>query len=367
VRANLAEKTVEFCARLRTEHGFAIGPRESREALLAMEVVGVADRMRVAAALRAICCSRSEEIELFDRAFDFFFSSRPQGARQTRGPRRLREVREERDAPAAAEAPTAQRRPERESAAEAWQTLLARYSPDAATGDSPTIPREGLDAARRDAARLVTRLHLGRSLHWRPQPHGRRFDLRRTLRAALRTGGELLAPRALGHPLRNPRFVLLLDGSRSMHEHAPRMLQFAYALCQRSRRTAAFLFSTQLRDVTRRLRDADRASLRLSDLGEAWGGGTRIGASLRDFVRRHGASLTDQTFLIVVSDGLDAGEIEPLQWAMRELDRRCFAVAWINPHANLPGYAPSARGMQAALPYVSAFTSFERLDALTRA
>ncbi len=143
---------------------------------------------------------------------------------------------------------------------------------------------------------------------------GERFDLRRTLRASLRTGGDALEPRALGHPLRNPRFVVLLDGSRSMSEHAPKMLQFAYALAKRSRRADVFLFSTKLQDVTRNLRDADpRQSYRLDDLGEAWGGGTRIGASLTEFVRAYGARLTSDTFAIVVSDGLDVGEIGRLR------------------------------------------------------
>ncbi|MGA7357129.1 MAG: VWA domain-containing protein, partial [Candidatus Cybelea sp.] len=208
---------------------------------------------------------------------------------------------------------------------------------------------------------------LGRSLRWKPQPRGERFDLRRTLRASLRTGGDLLQPHTLGHPLRNPRFVLLLDGSRSMSEHAPRMLQFAYALCERTRRARAFLFSTELREITRALHDAARArSYRLDDLGEAWGGGTRIGASLSEFVREHGASLSDQTFAIVISDGLDVGEIPRLARAMREIARRCAAVAWVNPHAGRPGYTPSARGMRAALPYLTSLTSFERMAALSK-
>jgi uncharacterized protein with von Willebrand factor type A (vWA) domain len=259
-----------------------------------------------------------------------------------------------------------ERQPESESAGAAWQALLARYSPSAGAGTAPAIPREGLAAALRDADRLIARLRLGRSRRWKPRPRGERFDLRRTLRASLRTGGDALEPRALGHPLRNPRVVVLLDGSRSMSEHAPKMLQFAYALAKRSRRADVFLFSTKLQDVTRKLRDADpRQSYRLDDLGEAWGGGTRIGASLSEFVRAYGARLTSDTFAIVVSDGLDVGEIGRLQRAMHELARRCAAVAWLNPDASRPGYTPAARGMAAALPYVTTFASFERLDALT--
>lgn len=361
---NLTAKVAEFCTRLRTVHGFNVGPREAAEAVRAIELVGVRERQRVAAALRAICCSRPEEIELFDRAFDAFFASEQQGVPQTRHRhRRTRDVRS--DAPAPAQTVEIKRQAESESLSDAWQAMLARYSPSAAASNPPAIPREGLDAALRDANRLIARLRLGRSLRWKPQPRGERFDLRRTLRASLRTGGEVLEPHTLGHPLRNPRFVVLLDGSRSMSEHAPRALQFAFALCKRTRRAEAFVFSTQLQDVTRRLRAQDD-TMRLGDLGEAWGGGTRIGASLSDFVRNHGARLSDQTFVIIISDGLDVGEVPQLQKAMHEIARRCAAIAWINPDSDRPGYAPSARGMAAALPYITIFTSFEGMDALTR-
>jgi uncharacterized protein len=353
----LAAKTVEFCSRLRRVHGFNIGPREALEAAQALELIGVRERPRVAAALRAIACSKPEEIELFDRAFDAFFASEQQGiAQRQHKHRRTRDVRDDTAAPARDF--ETKRQPESESAAQAWHAMMARYSPAAAAANPPAIPREGLDQALREATRLIARLRLGRSRRWKPQPRGERFDLRRTLRASLRTGGEVLEPHTLGHPLRNPRFVVLLDGSRSMSEHAPRMLQFAYALAKRTRRADAFIFSTQLQEVTRRLRAADRdGSYRLRDLGEAWGGGTRIGASLNEFVRKYSARLSEQTFVIIISDGLDVGEISQLQRAMREIARRSAAIAWINPDAADPNYAPAARGMAAALPYVTSFGS----------
>ncbi|MFZ0365776.1 MAG: hypothetical protein WAL67_16375, partial [Candidatus Cybelea sp.] len=67
---HLAAKVVEFCERLRSVHKFNIGPREAIEGVRAMELVGLRDRRRVAAALRTVCCSKPQEIELFDRAFD---------------------------------------------------------------------------------------------------------------------------------------------------------------------------------------------------------------------------------------------------------------------------------------------------------
>jgi uncharacterized protein with von Willebrand factor type A (vWA) domain len=381
----LAANVVEFCSRLRRVHEFNIGPREMQDALSAIELVGITDRARVAAALRAVCCSRPNEIELFDRAFALFFSTAPVGAPQPEYAQRRRARHESADrreetADAQSELPSQRvpqdigdvggfqdfAQPKDTEIAKAWEVRRARYSPAAGTAESVAIPKEGLDAALAQARRLIRRLSLVPSLRWKPKPRGGRFDLRRTLRASLRTGGDVIVARMLGHRPYNPRFVVLIDGSRSMSEHGARALQFAYVLCRATRRASVFLFSTRLADVTRRLREAGRgAPYRLNELGEAWGGGTRIGASLTQCVRSHGARLNDQTFAIVISDGLDVGDIAELKWAMRELARRCAAVAWVNPLAGTADYAPAARGMQAALPYVDLLTSLDELDALT--
>ncbi len=386
MRDDLASNVVEFCSRLRNEHGFITGPRETREALRALETVGVRERTRVAAALRSVCCSRPEDIALFEQAFNAFFSSESLGApqlaqaqRRTRPASNRRQERDRTDAQRPQQRPPqddldggslrTSAHPEGESLAESWQGMRARYSPDASVSpEPPSIATDGLDAALAEANRLIRRVRLGRSLRWKPQPRGTRFDLRRTLRASLRTGGDVVATRMLGHPRRNPRFVLLLDGSRSMSEHAGRALQFAHALCRRTRRASAFVFSTQLRDVTRELRAAGRTGpYRLADLGEAWGGGTRIGASLSEFVRRYAARLSDRTVVIVISDGLDVGDVAQLKRAMHEIARRCASITWLNPHAGEPGYAPTAGGMLAALPYVTALAPLDDLSAIADA
>jgi uncharacterized protein with von Willebrand factor type A (vWA) domain len=110
------------------------------------------------------------------------------------------------------------------------------YSPlDADAADAPELPR--VERAWRDAARsFVRRLHLGLSRRWRPATQERRFDLRRTLRAGLQTGGEALSPRWLRRPRRAPRFVLLVDGSRSMSAHARTALQMAVAMASATMR-----------------------------------------------------------------------------------------------------------------------------------
>lgn len=393
---NLPDNILEFCALLRLEQRFKIGPAEVADALRSLEALGLHDVERSRAALRLVLCSKLEEVAPFDAAFEAFFFPEVQGQPQelpdTVKQRRVTPSTDDADQPA--DAPTepqpdsdedpddgfkgtaAQQRVSDEEdpdAPPAQSGLRAEYSALAAGLDAaPVIPQSGLEAMLTAAQQFMSALRLGRSRKWRSAPKGSRFDLRRTLRGSLSTGGEAIYPRWQAHPKRNPRVVLLLDGSRSMDSHNAPVLQFAYALSQRSKRVDVFTFSTELRDITRDLHAQTsnplavparrnpleaRLGFKLPDLHAAWGGGTRIGDSVTAFLRDHAhRTLTPNTLVIVSSDGLDVGELPELQSAMRELQRRSAGVLWLNPLASLEGYAPTARGMRAALPFIARLT-----------
>ena len=96
---------------------------------------------------------------------------------------------------------------------------------------------------------------------------------------------------------------------------------------------------------------------------EAWGGGTNIGASLREFLQRHGERHVGRdTLVVILSDGLDVGEPDMLRAAMRELHRRSAGVVWLNPLLETPGYEPTSRGMVAAWPFITTFSSVSQPD-----
>jgi len=361
---------------LRERHGFGVGNAATHLALRAAELVGIADGARLRRAFRTVYAATAEEAARFDTAFNAFFFGAEGIAQPNLASRNTRPTRGNESA---AEQPSTEKRrreggrtppadddaaagraaehraiDESSSPAAVWQTLRARYSPTAARAEPPVIPLDGLDAMLRHASRLATAVRIARSRRRTPSPRGDRIDLRRSLRASVETAGDPIALRRTARTRRSARFVVLIDGSRSAAEHAAPMLQFAYALVQRSRRAHAFVFSTALCDVTEALRDRDRAGRALGGLGEAWGGGTRIGDNLLAFVRNHGARLlTPETVALIFSDGLDTGNLDGLERAMRELRARAAAVVWLNPHAGTPGFAPSARGMRTALPYLT--------------
>jgi hypothetical protein len=131
---------------------------------------------------------------------------------------------------------------------------------------------------REAASMLVSRVHAGLSRRWRPAKQGRRFDLRRTLRTSLATGGEVVAPRWRARPHRRPRLAVLIDGSRSMEAHVRPALQMAVALAGVTLNVEVFTFSTALRRITRDVRRAAAGERVRLELHDAWGGGTTIGA-----------------------------------------------------------------------------------------
>jgi len=396
--ASLPENLTAFGAVLRLDHGFRIGPGELHDAARALEVVDLSDEHAVRHALRPILSGTLHDVKVFDQAFTDFMFPGPAGVRQDQMPSRRREPGSDADgrearfeherratpshvdadevdvAPEVRDGPIAPLATTDSDLEEAALLARSSYSPLEADGmDAPDVTRA--ESAWRDAARsLVRRLQVGLSRRWRPARNGRRFDLRRTLRVSLQTGGEALAPRWLRRPRRTPRFVLLIDGSRSMSAHARDALQVAVAMASITVRVEVFTFSTALQRVTGDVRRAAAGETRhLASIQYAWGGGTSIGVCLREFLRKFGERLLGRdTVVIIASDGLDVGEPDVLRAAMSDLHRRSAGVVWLNPLLETPGYEPTARGMSAARPYVTTFASvtdaasFARLSRLVR-
>jgi uncharacterized protein len=381
----LSDNLLDFFATLRA-HGFLIGPDESQQALQALDIVDISDRIQVKTALSCIVCASAEQEALFDLLFRAYFLPKNSAI-----PPESQALATPGDGEEDEEAPQQQKRQQSSGAqdsgvvggdilegsdddasAESGATLHAFFSPYGQRFQGALELAGDSDEALLEAARLLLmRIRLGRSRRWRSMPRGSRLYFRRTLRRALSTGGETLYPAYLGHPFRKPRFVLLLDGSRSMSSYSDTLLRFAQALTQRSARVEVFVFSTALKRVTHQLRKSVRRNIpiRITELGEAWGGGTKIGAALQKFVRDHGTRLlTRDTLVMIASDGLDTGSAQVLGRAMRDIARRSGGVVWLNPLLETEGYQPLAAGMQAALPHIDTFASandpasFERLS-----
>ena len=197
-------------------------------------------------------------------------------------------------------------------------------------------------------------------------------DIRRTVRSAIRAGGEPIERHHLAPTPRLRRLVLLLDVSGSMEPYARALLRFVHAAVAGRQKVEAFTLGTRLTRITRELtsRDPDIAVRAAGQRVADWSGGTRLGTGLRQFNDEWGVrGLARNSIVVILSDGWDRGEPEELGAEMERLQRVTHRLIWVNPLKVTPGYAPLARGMAAALPYVDHFVeghSMAAMEELTR-
>ena len=380
---NLLENLIAFAEHLRhTPQQFGLGPAELQDALLALEAIQLGSLQEVRQALKLVFCSNLEQERVFDDLFFQFFLPGRRRVKARSHPHKVspggQEENGEKSPPSQntsseslfdPQSPSAQGKAKltEDPQADHWAAplLKAMFSRTAGSeAQEVEIPQEDLDAMLLAATQLVNRVRLGRSRRWNPAPKGARINFRRTMRKALHTGGDPLYPAWERHPKRQPRFVFVLDGSRSMQSYSDRLLQFAFALRMRCSRVEVFAFSTELKRITRQLEKAGSLSERprLSRLGQAWGGGTQIGENLLRLEQKYGGLIRGDTIVIVASDGLDTGAPEVLDYALRQIYYRSAALIWLNPLLNLKGYDPNANCMKTALPYIDRLSAAGTLE-----
>lgn len=345
-------------------------PSETLDAVRALQSVDLSDRVQVYYALRTVFTSRPEDIPIFDEVFNAFWTHErlteltpgmpaptPNGAAPPQ-PQLASQTVELAPAELADEQ-DAERDAEREAPLYSPAEVLATKDFSSLTADELG---EVMRLAQRIARRLATRL----SRRLRRAPRGHMIDARRTLRRSLRFGGTALELSYRQRRILKPKLVLICDVSRSMDVYSRFLLLFAYALQQTPARVETFVFSTQLSRITPLLRGAWDDVLTV--LGQAvphWSGGTRIGQSLLEFNARYAPALVgSRTVVVILSDGLDTGDIDALDSALRDLKRRAARLVWLNPYLGRASYQPLARGMSTALPYIDIFASAHNLATL---
>lgn len=227
---------------------------------------------------------------------------------------------------------------------------------------------------RTETDRLITQMRVNaptrRSRRRRPSVRNSGSpDLRRTIRESLRTGGEPLRRRTREREQVPRRVVIIADISGSMAPYSRSLLRYAHAAVSGRTKVEAFALGTRLTRVTRELdtRDPDQALSRAADSVEDWSGGTRLGEGLGQFNDQWGTKgMARGAVVVVLSDGWDRGDPQQLAMEMARLARVAHRIVWVNPLKASDGYAPLARGMAAALPYVDDFIEGHSLESLDR-
>jgi uncharacterized protein with von Willebrand factor type A (vWA) domain len=375
---HIAQRLSAFMRTLR-ENEFPVGLKEGADAAQVLASPLAARREGLRSALKALACARRSDWLKFDAVFDAFWlgrsvrrvvplasharSANPSARRQLVGP----EAGQHHETGFGEQVPGGDGETDRDAGASARMEGAARAERLAETDFRKIHDPEAMAEAHALSARLAKRMRTRLSRRERARLKGRRIDLRRTIRRNVEHGGvpiELMWRKRKHKPL---RLVVLLDASGSMSLYTAVFVRFIHGVLDHFREAEAFLFHTRLVHVSAAMRekDAARALDRLSLLAQGVGGGTRIGESLATFNRWHARSVIhSRTCVMIISDGYDTGAPEVMAGEMRSLSRRCKRIVWLNPMMGWEGYAPSARGMQAALPFVDLFASAHNLKSL---
>ncbi|MEO3417316.1 VWA domain-containing protein [Roseovarius sp. CAU 1744] len=370
----LTHNITHFARALRRA-GLPIGPGRVIDAVRAVEAAGFTDRQDFYWALHASFVSRPEQREVFAQVFRLYWRD-PRYMEHMmammlpalRGAQEDRAARSAEKRAAEALLDGAQRElPEPDGAGE--ETLI---EVDASATVSATERLRSLDFEQMStqevaqAKRMLARLSLPvkplASRRGQPSHAGGQVDARRTLRQAMRRGGEMRRI-ALKKPRpRWPNLVVLCDISGSMSQYSRMVLHFLHAVAntrgQGWARVHAFTFGTRLTNITRHLatRDVDAALAAAGSHAQDWEGGTRIGECLHAFNRDWSRRVMGQgAVVLLITDGLDRGDPDGLEREMERLHLSARRLIWLNPLLRWEGFAPKAQGIAAMLPHVDSF------------
>ena len=216
-------------------------------------------------------------------------------------------------------------------------------------------------AAKRMLARIKLPVEPMLSRRTKSSPRGQ-VDAAKTLRAAMRKGGEIHKIFYKTQRPRWPNLVVLCDISGSMSQYSRAVLHFLHAVTNEKgagwAKVHAFTFGTRLTNITRHLnqRDVDAALSAAGAEAQDWEGGTRIGECLETFNRDWSRRVMGQgTVVLLITDGLERADTEVLGKQMQRLQLSAKRLIWLNPLLRWDEFAPKAQGIKAMLPYVDSF------------
>jgi uncharacterized protein len=380
----LARNITHFARALR-KAGLPIGPGRTIDAIRAVQAAGFSNKPDFFWTLHACFVSRPEQRAVFAQVFRLYWRD-PQYLEQMMSlllPA-VRGVQEDRKADAA------ERRAAEALLEGAEDRLPQPQDPEGGIDEitidaSKTMSQEErlrtLDfeqmttAEVAEAKRMLARL----SLPVKPLPSRRNvtatsgpaIDLRRTLRASLRQGGEVTALARKTPAIRWPSLVVICDISGSMSQYSRMVLHFLHAVANRKgqgwARVHGFTFGTRLTNITPHLRtrDVDAALAQAGAQAQDWSGGTRIGACLHTFNRDWGRRVLGQgAVVLLITDGLDRDDAGQLALEMQRLHLSARRLIWLNPLLRWDGFAPKASGIRAMLPHVDSFRASHSIASL---
>jgi uncharacterized protein len=333
---------LSFVALLRA-NGFAVAPEQTTAFLAAIKLLGPRSLEHIRKAGLATLAPPPERRATYDRLFDIHFRGSEAIERADGEDEEI--VRLQEEGRGEEEPPLVDDANDSGLAAARAEALVERRFAQVSTSD----------ALRRLSREAPARLPRRRGHRRRRARRGPFADLRRTLRESVRNDGEVLRLGRLRRRARPRKILLLIDISGSMKARTEENMKLAHALAQAASNVEVFTFGTRLTRVTRalRLKRREQALNAAAHLVSDWDGGTRIGDALRAFlaVPRFGGYARGAA-VVIVSDGLERGDLAALQDAVAKLSRRAWRVSWLTPLATAPGFRPQTEALIAIQRFV---------------
>ncbi len=363
-----------FIAHLRG-NGLRLGVAEVDLALAALSEVNAIAPNQARRALRAVCTGCKEESERFDALFDSYWrdagrvKQKVTSALSTEQRDSVHSSRDAQgnDANATGTATTPDTEPG-DTTSDGTGKLIASDLRNLARRDLRDMVRpDEIARAEIIAHRLGAALRDRRSRRRIAARKGNGLHFRKIIRQSLATGGEPIRLHHKRRPDRSQKIVAICDVSGSMTVYAKVFLAFLAGLLRADSAADAYLFHTRLVRITEALRDKDalRAIGRMSLMADGYGGGSKIGPSLKRFADTYAKRFVDgRSVVLILSDGYDTEPPEILEAALAKIRKRGCKIIWLNPLKGWADYAPIAAGMAAALPYLDLFRAANTLDDL---
>ena len=359
--------------------GLPVSTGQVMEVARGLSLIDMTNRADFYTTTRGLLVTDPDYFEQFDRAFDLFWTGVQTWLLTLGQTSHLRQAVDQEELPQPGEPvlapgkdesdrpdgdPDSEAEPLTDTLVNALYSAVERlcYKNFAAFSD------EEKEIARRAMQALVGRfnMRLTRRLR-RANKRAHRLDLRRSIRANVARGGEIieLSWRRRQH---KPRpLVVICDISGSMDAYSRLFLHFIHSLSQGTQKTEAFVFGTRLTWLTPALRysDVDAAVDKMAHLVVDWSGGTRIGESLKTFNYQWARRVLGRgAIVLIISDGWERGDMALLRREIERLSQSAYHLIWLNPLAGTPGYEPRVQGIQTVLPFCDDFLPLHNLHSL---
>lgn len=367
VTKTFKERLIDFTMYCR-ERQFVLGPQETRDAFAIAERGYALDRSLFQYSLKAIYCKRKEHFDRFDEMFQRFWSRYYEEQLEQRK-KHIKQLKKEKDTATVIFLGTEFKLPKKEvKEQEAKETVGGNESIRLRMTDFSRVNVTDKEKLEELAEELFHQMSMRFKRRLENANKGS-IDIRNTIRQGVSKGGMLLD---LSHKRKRKekrKVVFILDVSGSMDTYSYYLLRYVMVLKKYFKSLEFFTFSTELTHVTPLLRQNNEQEV-LNQIGKnvhSWSSGTKIGASLSEFLTVYGSKFLSQKHIVVVlSDGLETGNVDLLRESVKTIRRKCKTLVWLNPLKGMQDYQPIQKGIVNVMPHLDAFESAHNLDSLLK-